>query len=63
MKKRKSDAIQDQTVSPPSEADIAGLAHSHWKAESCPEGDDWRYWLRAEAELTAAAKAGAKERA
>jgi len=63
MKKRKSDTMQADKAAAPSATEIAALAHSYWEAEGRPEGDAWRHWLRAEADLTAAAETGPKESA
>lgn len=54
---RKKNAEPRVIPAPPAAAEIAALAHSFWEAEGCPEGADFRHWLRAEAELTAAAEA------
>jgi|JI9StandDraft_2_1071091.scaffolds.fasta_scaffold1049218_2 hypothetical protein len=53
MKKKQNKTKRETALLGPPESEIAARAYFYWIEEGCPDGAEWRHWLRAEVDLIA----------
>lgn len=59
--KKTPDTDSVAALPPPSNEQIAALAHALWIDRGRPEGGDWEHWFEAERQLRSAARPEANE--